>query len=336
MPTPRRIIITSFVVNAIQRRDELVASITDITYSDPLEAAASRLEITFGVTQPIANLNINNFIEVKFKYSTDAQEFNTGTHKIDSVERGMNPGTWMIGAIAYDFQLGLASIKSWKYTNSTLSSIVNNIAGQTTPVLTVQGDPDSSLLVGTSQSNVVGSAVVEEERTALALLKKLAQKYGYAFNLKYGQLRFESFELLSARAAVANYTNTDLNKGTKYQASALGTLRTALAYYQDPTPLTYISYIDNGAYKQDSVSFDNEGYYRTQAAALLRSKGGLREANLRQDGGKLELEGETFLYAGRRIQLLNGSNFVSYLIDRAYHRLNKDGWRCSLDVFLLR
>lgn len=327
--------ITSFVVNTVQRITELGRNIISINYTDPLEAAASRLEIVFNANEPIANLHINNFIEVKFKWDTDSVEFNTGTHKIDTVERGMNPGTYMIGAIAYDFQLGLTSVKAWKYVNATLSSIVNNIAGQTTPVLTVQGDPDTTILVGTSQSNVVGSSVTEEDRTALALLKKLANKYGYAFNLKYGQLRFESFELLAARSSVKTYTNTDLNKGTRYNSDAVGTLRTAFAYYQNPTPLSFISYIDNSAYKQDTITYDNEGYYRDNAAALLRSKGGLREANLRQNSGKLEVEGEVFLYAGRRISILSGSNFVNYLIDRAYHRLSSKGWLCSLDVFLL-
>lgn len=336
MASPRKIIITSFVVNTVQRVDELAKHITDITYSDPLEAAASRLEITFGVTEPIANLHINNFIEVKFRYHTDTTDFNTGTHKIDSVERGMNPGSYSIGAIAYDFQLGLTSVKTWKYVNATLSTIVNNIAAQPTPALSVQGDPNNTLLVGTSTSNVVGSSVTEEERTALALLKKLALKYGYAFNLKYGQLRFESFELLGSRAAVKTYTNTDLNKGTRYNANALGTLKSSLAYYQAADTSSAISYVDNGAYKQESITLDNEGFYRTSDAALLRSKGALREANLRQDTGKLEVEGEVFLYAGKRITLLNGSSFVDYLIDKAYHRLNKDGWRCSLDVFLLR
>ena len=201
--------------------------------------------------------------------------------------------------------------------------------------MTVQADPNNVLLVGTSQDATVASPVVESDRTALALLKKLAVKYGYAFNLKYGQLRFESFELLASRAAVKTYSFSDLSPGSRYASDATGTLKSALTLYQSTNNAT-ISYVDNNAYKQDSITIDNEGYYRNIDSALLRSKGALRESNLRQSGAKINVEGEVFLYAGRRILLLDSTGtFLNYLIDRAYHRLDSKGWLCSLDLILL-
>lgn len=335
---PDKPVIKSVVMNSANITSLISPDILSLTYTDVLEAGASTFDLE------LRNLNRNminppkmgDYIEIKFGYSNSAAEVNTGTHRVDDVIREYGYDTLRIGARAYDYGIGLKSNVGTSgkivFQNSTLRSIVQTIAGQFS--LTLVGTSTiSTLIVGTSSVPGSTQSVTESGDSWLDLAQKLATKYGYAFNLKLGQMLFRSYDSLDAQGYSVLASVTDIVPRPRFRENIVGNYQSASVASKGGTTVTVIDNVIPGI--TDKIDLTGEGYYDSLDAAIFRAKGAIIESNKDRHIGQIKIPGNTNAIAGNNIQLINLDERDNglYAIDRAVHTVSpSDGWTVSLDI----
>mgnify|MGYP001061999520 CR=1 FL=1 len=323
---PKEPIISSFVVNSVQKVTTLAPNVTSLSYTETITGGASILEIEFDAQATDIPVE-GDSIEVKFKYEGDSSEFNTGTHKCDYPERNYAPDTVRVGAQSYDYNLSLNSQEKITYTNQQLNLIVSQIASNFS--LTLIGNI-STIIAGTAP-NTTDLPKVTSNNGYAALLDALAKDYGYAFRFKFGNLYFEDFSDLEAAASAGILSPTDCISA-RFTQKVKGTYRQAFALYDSGNGTVNDTDIPNNDY----LDLRQEGYYASLNSALRRSSGALKETNRFRHTGIINIEGDYDYSAKNNLTLFsfdNANDNGKFQIEKVTHRLSAtSGWTCELEI----
>jgi hypothetical protein len=321
-------VFSSIVINSQNVTNQLAPDIIEYTYDSVLQGGASSIEFTIrNVNRNVLNPpQLGQFIEVKHRYSGDANEMNSGTLRIDFMERSSDPTIIRYGATAFDYNLGLSNFSVQTYSNRTLSSIIQEIA--TSANLTLLGEPSGDIVGTATTQSGIRSVSVNGNR--LRLLQDLADTYGYAMNLRLGFLIFRDWTTLESQ-----FPNFQINLGdvTRYRIRerASGLYRTALALYSDTAS---VSIVDNTVPQDINFDVRGEGFYANIGSATRRSIGQLAKTNRGRFIIYADLFGE-YLYAGDIVNLIGaGSDNGKYICMRSTHNFAPDsGWTMQIELF---
>lgn len=332
---PEKPVIKRVVLNAVNVTELIKPDILSLTYTDLLEAGASTFDLELRnrnrsmATPP----KMGDYMEIRFGYQNSTEEVNTGTHRIDDVVREYGHDTSRVGARAYDYGIGLKTTGAIVYTNQTLRAIIQDVA--TRFGLTLVGTSTiSTEIVGTTPTPGATNAVtVRNDQSWLSFVQELAVKYGYFFNLKFGELVFRSIRSLNAVPTVGFITGTDAVPRPRFRENIQGNYKTAIALIKNNTQMTVVDDTSPGV--TDTVDLSNEGFYNNSNSAFLRGLGAVLESNKDRHVGSVKVPGRTTLIAGNNFDVagLDDRDNGIYAIDRAVHTVSPtEGWTTQLDL----
>lgn len=322
-------IFQSIVINSQNVTAQLAPDIIEYQFDSVLKGGASSIEFTlrnFSLNTPVAPV-MGDYIEVKIQYEEDGAivPLNSGTLRIDFIERTGLPDVIKYSATSFDYGLGLSNFSNQVYTNRTMSSIVQELA--TAANITVLGEPTADI-VGTSPT-AVGNRVLQVQGTRLRLLQDLADTYGFFMNLRLGFLIFRDIGVLEQQAPVFQI---DLGDVTNYRVRLRGgnLFRTALTYYADNSA---ISIIDTTVPQDNNYDVSKEGFYANTGSATRRSIGVLASTNRGRHIMYLNMAGN-YLYAGDVVRIVNTSfDNGKYICMRAVHNFTPEGgWTMDVEL----
>lgn len=319
-------IIHSVVKNSVQIQSEIVPYIIDLTYEDIFKAGVSNFNIRIA---PYSNRPVlGDFMEIRFKYSGITGEKNTGTHRIDDISYRFGEDTIDIGAVSWDYQLGLKEVGKGTYSNSNLSNIVSNIASNYG--LTISGVVSNNK-AGTSSTTTGLVSETFENESQIDFLNRLANKYGYAFNLKFGLLIFQSIETLRSASSIATVTPSDIIIGARFRESVYNTFRKIRVRHKNGT----IILTDSSVPGNDELDLTDEGYYENYSSAVMRAKGAAYEANTKRITGEISLYGEPIYNPGNNITISGLGSPIDgvFIIEKVRNTITKNGgWISFLNI----
>ena len=321
--------IKSVVVNAVNVTSQMNAAIASVTFSDVYGVSTVDMELV--TSQIVTPPKIGDFIEIKFGYAGSTELINTGTMKVDDVVRQYGPDVTVIGARAYDYGIGLAAKGKILYSNSSLSSIVQSIATRFSLTLVTSGI--STAIAGTRDTLGTGFVSVESDESWLAVLnKELADTYGYALNLRLGELNFENYRTLDQLAPVGVITSTGMIRQPNFRES-LASFSSAIAKSKNGYTITVTD--SNITQVSNALDLSAEGFYDSINSAELRALGALIAANKDRHVGRVRVPGSITLLAGKTVSVSPAGTIDDgiYAIDQAVHTVSKQsGWLTDLTL----
>lgn len=318
-------IVSSVVRNSVQIVNEISPYITDFNYEDILKAGVSK--IVLGITPYNNRPVLGDFLEIRIRYLGDILFLNTGTHRIDDIQYRFGEDRISIGAVSWDYQLGLKEVGKGVFSNTNLSIIVSSIANEFN--LTV-GGVVSSNKAGTSESGTGLVSESYEDESKLDFLANLAIKYGYAFNLKFGILVFQSIETLRNDTSIKTITASDIIAGSRFRESVYNTFRFIRVKHKNGT----IVLTDTSIPGDDELDLRDEGFYENFASAVMRAKGAAYQFNTRRITGQISLYGDSIYSAGANITITGLGTPIDgkFNIEKVNTNLTPNGWITTLDI----
>jgi phage protein D len=328
---PKRPKIFSFVVNSVQKVNQLAPLISSINYQDPISGGTSSLDIEFDAEADSIPIE-GDSIEIKWGYEGDIEDrwLNTGTHKCDYPQRQFssnNPSTITISSQSYDYRMGLNSQTIVTYRNLNLRGIIYDIASLFN--LNVVGNISSTIIPGTSNDS--SSTVEVKESSYTEVLKRLANNFGYRLKMKLGNIYFQKYFDLENDLIVTGISTTDC-LSAEFITRTKGIYQRAFAAYKNTSSSASIV-ADSPT--TDYLDLRPEGFYNDINTALARSAGALKITNRQRHTGKISVEGKSIYHAGVNIGIL-GFDTVDkgkYQIDAVTHKLSPSrGWTSELEL----
>lgn len=305
-----------------------------VTFEDRLGGNTSMLEMAFLRTPGTPLFNRGD--KTKFKLSggqVGGLTLDTGIMVVDRVDSSFMPNVITVRAMSYDYELGGRGKTDIAYQGSTLRNIV----------LTQANFFDPPLLVDNNGANIMGEVVGaastdggtdyrESAESRIALLQQLAQKYGYAFQIRNDVLTFIAYESLEGRASVRTIDLSEVEPGAEFDDNEGSSI---YRVYVEHNGTGFTNMIDNFSRSNDLVDLRSEGWYANSVVSGRRAYGLIKERNNNRRVGRLTLWGDGLLRAGDNITLnstwWNWSG--RYSIVTATHRLTPNqGWRTSLEI----
>jgi phage protein D len=329
-------VFSSIVINSINQTSAIASSIVSFNYTDLFSAGASTLELEVLSNSPVMP-TVGQFIEIKFKYQDGGAEGTTGTMRVDDFVRGYRPDTIKIGAIAWDYgSSGWSSGGRIFYGNSSLQAIVADNATRLGLTGSYQPSPLPSGLIigstGTISAAPENGVSVSTTESRFALLKQIADEYGYAFQAKGGFLFFRSIELVRQQSAIATLTTSDISPGCTFRQKASGLIRQCLVTTRSGTTTTYT---DSSVPTAIGTALTIDGrYFENLTATSAIAFGQFVKANADQFSAQLRMAGNPLLTAGSVINLLNFATPQNrrWLITKASHSISPSGFLTGLDM----
>jgi uncharacterized protein len=332
---PRRVQIT-ILHNNNNITSTAILDLLTITYEENLSGASSKLDLAFysASDRKLTNLpNIGDTIEVRLQWQGESKQLATGLFRVDDRVPSFGADNLTISGIGWDYGLDFVNKTGLSYTNATLRAIVQTQAAAPRN-LTVIGNI-STLLAGTIPDGQTQPRT-QTYSSRLELLRALALMYGYAFNLRYGQLFFRDIYDLERQATVKLITRVDVRLGAQFRRKLDGLYRQAQTNYLDGSNTVVSTMQDTSipAVVTAQINLQSEGLYPNLTAAQRRGTGAILEANSDSLTTQFTTEGDCDLVAGAVITLSDfGSNDGSYLITRTVHTVDaSSGWTVQIDA----
>ncbi|RLJ34223.1 hypothetical protein CLU97_3718 [Chryseobacterium sp. 7] len=253
-----------------------------------------------------------------------AEVLDCGTFEIDEIELYGSPDAVNIRCIAAGFKQGQKrTLKSHVHEKKTLSQIVHTIAA------------DLGLKVIGTIGNITVDRLVQQKKGNLTMLKKLASRYGYTFNVRDQNLIFIKNQELESKQAVAYFDKTDLISFSLTDRT-FGTYSSASIRFHNPEAGAIIEYktSEGGLPNSDDILHLEQSVDSIEQAQQI-TKSALREANKMQQSGNISLPGSVVLISGNIISLRRlGRLSGGYLIKSASHTLSStSGWLVDAEVY---
>ncbi|NEQ64502.1 MAG: hypothetical protein F6K21_03170 [Symploca sp. SIO2D2] len=339
---PRKPTISSFVLNETNITNQIVPRLASVIYQD--EAGATGLLELELISPTSINLIEGDAIEVRIKYVDSTDEINTGTHIVDEVAVQLAPNIIRVGARAYDYRSGAATKEAVEFTNTRLSEILNEFAftfmaekGGTKFPLQVISNAPLGLVVGIASQ--VGEENIVRANSWLELLKQLGDDYGYWFNIKFGELRFLTYETQEQQSNSTTITPSDCLPTPRFTRRTKNIFESAFVNYKTLTnEEDFVQVSDSTVSTTDILDLRNEGVYYNEASAFERATGALSSANRNRQTVRMKTEGNGSYMVGANVSLTGFTgNMVNgkYAISRAIHRLDSDGWTTDLEMYMI-
>lgn len=372
-----RAIFSSIVRNTVQIKYLLAISIIGYINEDVLKTITSTMEIE---VEPFYQPKISrgDFLEIVIKREGGDRESNSGTMRVDDVIYKSGKETYNIGATAIDYTTRKPDDVSVSYAGATLNNVVSTQsayfsltidqpAGGIIPIIAgfyqgkanTRGEIARELekemqSIGSDGTTVGEKVFVIEADSRIEMLKLVGKMYGYAVNLKFGNLFFKSIDadLLHGRNLPIAYLLTPQKTlpGVEFRRKTKGIFSRAFVNYANRSGNRVLS-IDNAEVKDiETAKFVTTDYippskeiYPDEASAIARAIGLLVEANADRFSAFMEVEGNPILRAGAKV-LLNGFDDTrdssankeidgAWLIVKARHTFNTKGWFTYLELW---
>lgn len=145
-----------------------------------------------------------------------------GSFSVDEIELGHSPRTAAIRGLAVPVSAPMRTVVTRGYDDTTLRAVVEQVASRHS--MTVLGDI----------AELPFRRITQSREHDLAFLKRLAEQFGYAFNVRGPQLIFYPLVDLEAVDPVIVLTPGDLLPGTTWQGSSQHTYAACEVAYLDP------------------------------------------------------------------------------------------------------
>lgn len=312
-------------MNGVDVSEDLSASLMDIAYSDNMSDAD-----TIDITLEDKDLKWQNeWYPAKGTKLTcrigylNSEYLDCGTFEVDEITIS-NPDIVTIRAIAAGFIKGkLRTDKSHTHEFKTLAEIVKTIAANAG--LTVKGN------IG----NIRIDRSVQNAKRDMRYLRRLANTYGYAFNIRGTELNFYKQTELEKSNPVISLDKTDLetysigDKSTKIYAAAE-------VRFHNPLTGKLIEHTekDPSIESTDDVLVINEKCDNLDQARAIAAAA-LSKANKLQQSGNLSTVGNPYLVAGSVFELTGLGLFSgNYIIQSSNHTISiSSGWTTDLDIY---
>lgn len=327
---PRLPRIFSFLVNGVEVVDTLAPNLTSLVYQDPLDGGTSILDLEFD-TEASNIPTEGDTIRIKFGYDQEGSLpstnlVDTGIHRCDLPVRRYLPDTITISAQSYNYGLALNSIEDVVFSGWQLNQIINEIAA----IFALSTNSNAATIIaGTANTTSVIASVQAD--SYFDLLQQLARDYGYAFSLKYGEIKFLSYTSLENTPYSFGLTPTDCTKA-EFRTKVKGTYRQAIFPHKSGSATVN----DSSVVSNDILDFRPSPYYEDASAALQRSTGELRKYNRQRHEGTLAIEGKPNAIAGINILLSsfeNASDNAYFQVNEVIHRLTAtNGWTTEMKI----
>lgn len=325
---PRLPIITSLLVNGVEKVTGLAIAITSITYVDPITGGMSLLELEFDAE--VAGIPVEgDTIRIMWKYQgeSNATLMDTGLHKCDRPQRTYTPDVVSIGAQSFDFGLQLNSVQPITYNSSSLSGIVNNIAS----LFGLTAISDAATVTAGTTDTTTGTVKVTGS-SYLEILNSIADDYGYRVRIKYGSLIFQSYAGLESGGARFSLTPSDCTSAS-FTTKVKGTYRQVFVPYKTGSA----TITDTSVAHNDILDLRSPNvYYQDVNSALARSAGALKEFNSQRHTGAIAIEGNYLAESGYNINLVSWRESVDngkFQITKATHKISaQSGWMTELEA----
>ena len=240
-----------------------------------------------------------------------------GTFEIDEIEIDGPPSQIQIKALAAGVMKDLRTNKGHAYEDTTLAGVVQAVAAR--HQLRVVGDIE----------DIPVRRITQLHEQDLKFLKRLAQEYGYAFNVRGQVLTFVPLEGLRASQSVTVIRPGDMARYS-FRDKIKDTPKHASVKYHDPKTKAVVSYgVDSdGAVvpkaSADALKLNSRAESPKQAKA--KSKAALTKAMDNATTCECTLWGTPRLVAGVNAELEGfGQLSGRYQVSRSAHKIDRGG-----------
>nr|VFK17435.1 MAG: hypothetical protein BECKLPF1236B_GA0070989_11176 [Candidatus Kentron sp. LPFa] len=297
---------------------DLSAYLLSATYTDHVEGVSDTLDIRLddadgrfrGPWYP----SKGDTLSFRFGYAEEALA-DGGRFDIDEIAGEGPPDVMTIRGVAAGVKRPLRTHRGRAFENTTLRAIAARVAGK----LRLE-------LVG-EIARIPIRRVTQIHEHDLTFLRRLAGKYGHAFNIKGDKMVFFQRDALRAAEPVLVIGRADL---TRYRVrdKIMDVVAGASVAYFDPKTKTRITRdardAARGEVSGDRLKLNTRAESPEQAEA--QAKAALSEANI--DAAQLEMttEGEPRLVAGINFSLVDMGGFSgAWFVVRSRHVIEKSG-----------
>jgi phage protein D len=263
-----------------------------------------------------------------------------GSFEIDEIEHAFPPSRVSIKALSTGIKKSIRTRTGRAYENTTLASIAAQIAKRNKLTLTGK------------IRDIAIDRVTQYQEADVAFLTRLARAYGYAFKIVGSKLVFTEQAALRDGQAVTKIALSDVSS-VRLRDKIKDIYNEAKVTHHDPKTKKLIVYgVKDGELAQvgtatsstnkkpsgQSTSGDTLKVTTragSKAAAQIKAKAALDDANKEQTTGSITLIGNPLLVAGNTLMLDNsfGKLKGKYLIESASHRIERSsGYTTELEI----
>jgi phage protein D len=219
---PRAVWIISF--ENVDVTDELGPMATSVEYTDNVQGTSDELAISCEDRMERWRTgwfpSENDRITVKLGWE-DEPLLDAGAFKVDEVELGGVPDTVSIRALAAQSKQPVRTVQYRGFEDTDLRAVMRQLAQELG--LAFEGDVAALPIKRVTQ-----------QETTLAFMRKIGERYGYAFSLRADRISFYSLAALERAPTILTFDRTDLIPGYKFKSKAANTYAACELSYFDP------------------------------------------------------------------------------------------------------
>lgn len=304
----------------------------EVTYTDNLEGESDTLDIRL---EDVDGRWISSWyptqgdsLTARLGYAGQAL-LQAGDFEIDEIEFDGPPDAVTIKAVAAGVKRSVRTRNGRAYEATTLAAIAADVAKRNH--LTVTGSIDAIRIQRATQAF----------ETDMAFLRRIADEYGYAFNVRGNQLVFFKKAALRQAQAVYIITRQDCISRYRLRDKVHGVVSGAEVTYFDPKEKKRrVASVDDAKGGNNRTGSDQARInVRAESDAQARQKAqALLDKNDDQTGGTLVLYGNVLLVAGVTVELsMFGKYDGKYLVNKSVHRqARSSGYSTEIDIKRVR
>ncbi|MBI4691691.1 MAG: tail protein X [Nitrospirae bacterium] len=304
-----------------------------LTYTDHLHGKSDEIDISFEDRDDLwkdswyPSKGDKLEIEIGLKENDSEKWLKAGTFKIDEITFSGPPDTISIKGLSAFITESQRQKKTKAWENVKLSQVISELASRNGLESEIEIDTDIQF-----------NRLDQKNKSDLAFIKELANKYGYNTKIDSERLIFQKPDKLEEIGAVIVIKKGDADlKNCNITDKSHETYKACEVRYHDPKTKQAITHKEDASDPDDIVSEDvlkiSERVENKQQA-MERAKAELKRKNKFKHSGSLTYMGNPYLTAGANIELKGFYNLDGkYLIEEARHTINKgSGYETSIEV----
>lgn len=307
----------------------LAPFVVSVTYTDHEHGKADEVEIT---VEDRDHLWKNSWYPGKGDVLTlklgylDEPLLPCGSFELDEFEFSGPPDQVVLKGLGANIKRALRQENTVAYESASLKDIAKSVAERHGFELVEDTVPDIRV-----------ARITQNREKDLSFLKRVAEKYGYAFKITDNRLVFYDIEELELSDVVYTLSRQDLLRYS-LRDKTHETYRSCTVSYHDPKTKTLIEHTEDAedeAAKRDVLKAPQRVENKEQAIEACRAA--LAEKNRKETEGILAVQGAPQLVAGSNVELTGMGNLSGvYHIETSTHRIDRSGgYSTELSVRLL-
>ncbi len=297
--------------------------VMSLSYTDNKHGKADEIELELrddeGLWKSSWYPKKGDVVKVKIGYEGE-NLLNCGTFEIDEPEfSGSENDTLQLKGVSVSIKKPLREKNTKSFENKTLKQIAQEIA-----------DKYNYTLVFDAEKEVKVEHITQKKERDLSFLKRLAEKYGYAFKINDNKLVFYELSKLENAQTVFVIQKKNL-LDYKLRDKSLEVYKSCEVKYFNAKTKTLITHTetDSNISKGDTLKLNERCENKEQA--IIIAKAALSNST-KEIEGTISVEGNQFLCAGSNIELPDLGNLSGkFQVETAKHVI-EDNYTQSLSV----